>query len=74
MTADPQTFKVDKEDFESLYKAADAVVETRSFDVPTQESTAAQALLNRLDLAVDDNEDFILFSANEVQCLSSVLG
>lgn len=70
----PQMFKIDKEDFETLYKAADTVLETRSFDVPTQESVAAKALQDRLDLAIEDEESFILFSENEVQCLSSVLG
>lgn len=66
-----QLFTIEKQDFGKIYKLVDAILETRP-DL-SQEYVAANALKMRLDQAIDENEDKLIFNENEVACLVHVV-
>lgn len=68
---DNDLFTIKKENFNELYKMVDAVLETKGN--PLQEQVLANALKDRLDLALEDDEEELIFNELEVQCLSSIV-
>lgn len=65
-------FEVSNKDYEKLLKLADVVLSTR--DEMSQEYVFANALQQRLEEAIENKEDSVLFTEQEVQCLSVVVG
>jgi hypothetical protein len=66
-----RTFTIKKEDYNKMYKLADAVKETTA--KLSGEYAAANALSQRLDQAIEDDEPELIFTEMEVQVLSAVV-
>lgn len=69
---DDGMFEVSNNDYEKLLKLADVVLSTRN--ELSQEYVFANALQQRLEEAINNKENSVLFTEQEVQCLSVVVG
>lgn len=67
-----ELFQIKNDDFNELYKKADAIIATKP--EKSQEYILATTLIERLDQAMDDNEEILTFSEAEVYVLAEVIG
>lgn len=67
-------FVIYKKDYQQLYKMADAITTSRSYvgGSSNQEYIAAKALQDRLDYAIEIEEERLVFNEDEVQCMAAL--
>lgn len=79
MSIEDGMFKIDKDNYSELYDLAEIIISTKSIisksgsAISTPEVSAAKALQQQIDQAIEDKVEYLLFTENEVQFLASVV-